>query len=130
MAAVFLSALHEEIMESTYTETTGAPVNEPSSDERHDASAHEASPAHAKPAANEFAFLKSDDIGKTAPLAGQGRIVTSQVVRFRIAGARDAVAVRYRDASQSTDEFVRHNPWKSIAFATLGGIVVGMLAAR
>ncbi|SOE80598.1 protein of unknown function [Caballeronia arationis] len=118
-------------MDSTYTETTGAPGDKPSSDERHDAPAHGASPVvHAQSAANEYAFPKSDDAGKGTALDGQGTTVTLQVVKGRFAGARDAVARKYRDASQSTDDFVRHNPWKSIAFATLGGIIVGMLAAR
>lgn len=130
MGAVSLSPLHEEIMGSTYTQTTRAPGDKPSSDERH-APAHGASPVvHEQSAANEYAFPKSDDAGKGTALDGLGTTVTLQVVKGRFAGARDAVASRYRDASQSTDDFVRHNPWKSIAYATLGGIIVDMLAAR
>ncbi|WP_429363755.1 glycine zipper domain-containing protein [Paraburkholderia sp. MM5496-R1] len=36
----------------------------------------------------------------------------------------------YRTVSASTDEFAHESPWKSIAFAALGGIIIGMLLAR
>ena len=114
------------------TETTGPSEHELSSGARRDSSAGGKSPAAlAQPAANGYPFPKSDDEAGNAVLRdGQGATVTVQVIKGRFAEARDSVASRYRDALQSTDEFVRHNPWKSIAFATLGGIIVGMLAAR
>jgi ElaB/YqjD/DUF883 family membrane-anchored ribosome-binding protein len=52
------------------------------------------------------------------------------VIKGVFATAQDAVASGYRTVSSPTDEFVRESPWKSIAFAVLGGIIVGMLAAR
>ncbi|WP_250513161.1 DUF883 domain-containing protein [Caballeronia sp. INDeC2] len=47
-----------------------------------------------------------------------------------LAGAQDVVAARYRQAREGTDDYVHENPWKSIALAAVGGLIVGMLAAR
>lgn len=44
--------------------------------------------------------------------------------------ARAVLAARYRRASESTDDFVHDNPWESIALAAVGGLIVGLLAAR
>jgi ElaB/YqjD/DUF883 family membrane-anchored ribosome-binding protein len=52
------------------------------------------------------------------------------VVKGVIASAQDALKNGYATVSSPTDEFVHESPWKSIAFAVLGGIIVGMLAAR
>ena len=118
-------------MDSTNTEVREVPGDNISSDARREGSANEASPVVlAQPAANEYAFPKSADVGRSTPPEDQATTMTLQLVKGRFAGARDAVVSRCNDASQSTDEFVHHNPWKSIAFATLGGIIVGMLAAR
>jgi ElaB protein len=37
---------------------------------------------------------------------------------------------KYRTVSESADDFVHESPWKAITVAALGGIVIGMLAAR
>jgi ElaB/YqjD/DUF883 family membrane-anchored ribosome-binding protein len=47
-----------------------------------------------------------------------------------LTGAQDVVATRYRQAREGTDDFVHDNPWKSIALAAVGGLIVGLLAAR
>jgi len=47
-----------------------------------------------------------------------------------LAGAQDVVATRYRQAREGTDDYVHENPWKSIALAAVGGLIVGLLAAR
>ena len=52
------------------------------------------------------------------------------VVKDVLASAQDTVVTRYRVVSESTDDFVHDSPWKAIAFAALGGVIVGMLAAR
>ncbi|WP_250508983.1 DUF883 domain-containing protein [Caballeronia sp. GACF4] len=44
--------------------------------------------------------------------------------------AKDAVAMRYRDVTEGADDYVHYNPWKSIALAAIGGLIVGLLAAR
>ena len=102
-------------MNTANTETTGPSEHELSSGARCDSSAGGKSPAAlAQPAANEYPFPKSDDEAGNAVLRdGQGATVTVQVIKGRFAEARDSVASRYRDALQSTDEFVRHNPWKN-----------------
>jgi ElaB/YqjD/DUF883 family membrane-anchored ribosome-binding protein len=52
------------------------------------------------------------------------------VIKGAFACSQDALTSEYRTVSSFTGEFVRESPWKSIAFAVLGGIIVGMLAAR
>jgi ElaB/YqjD/DUF883 family membrane-anchored ribosome-binding protein len=46
-----------------------------------------------------------------------------------MAGARDAMKEKYRVVTDSTDDFVHETPWKSIALAAVGGMVIGMLIA-
>jgi ElaB/YqjD/DUF883 family membrane-anchored ribosome-binding protein len=50
--------------------------------------------------------------------------------RRAISDARDAVSLRYRRASDGTDDFVHDNPWKSIALAGVGGFLIGLLISR
>jgi hypothetical protein len=52
------------------------------------------------------------------------------VAKGKLTTVKDAVAKKYRTASETTDGFVRDSPWQSVAFAVLGGVIVGMLAAR
>ncbi|SAL78157.1 membrane protein [Caballeronia peredens] len=47
-----------------------------------------------------------------------------------LADAQDALVTRYRRVSDTTDDFVHDNPWKAIAMAAVGGLIVGLLAAR
>jgi ElaB protein len=51
-------------------------------------------------------------------------------VKETLSAAQDAVKQRYRVVSDSADDFVHESPWKAITMAALGGIVIGMLAAR
>ncbi|SKC69456.1 DUF883 family protein [Paraburkholderia hospita] len=53
-----------------------------------------------------------------------------EVIKDAFASAQDALTSGYRTVSESADDFVHESPWKSIAFAALGGIIIGMLAAR
>lgn len=52
------------------------------------------------------------------------------VVKERLSDVRDGMATRYRAASETTDDFVHDNPWKAIALAAVGGLLIGMLASR
>jgi ElaB protein len=52
------------------------------------------------------------------------------LVKDVFVSAQDTIVTSYRVASESTDDFVHDSPWKAIAFAVLGGVIVGMLAAR
>jgi ElaB/YqjD/DUF883 family membrane-anchored ribosome-binding protein len=55
---------------------------------------------------------------------------TAARVKQTLSSARDSVKQNYRIASESADDFVHDSPWKAITLAALGGIVIGMLAAR
>lgn len=55
---------------------------------------------------------------------------TLAVIKDVLADTQEAVVIKYRVASESTDDFVHDSPWKAVAFAILGGVIVGMLAAR
>ncbi|MFL9922116.1 DUF883 domain-containing protein [Paraburkholderia fungorum] len=52
------------------------------------------------------------------------------VMKDFLADTQDAVVTRYRVVSEPTDDFVHDSPRKAIAFAVLGGVIVGMLGAR
>ena len=52
------------------------------------------------------------------------------VVKGVLTSAQRDLTNGYRTVSTSTDEFAHESPWKSIAFAVLGGIILGMLIAR
>jgi ElaB/YqjD/DUF883 family membrane-anchored ribosome-binding protein len=67
--------------------------------------------------------------GKSGNEAESSKL-TLDVLKGAFASAQDAFTSGYRTVSSSTDEFVHESPWKSIAFAVLGGVIVGMLAAR
>jgi ElaB/YqjD/DUF883 family membrane-anchored ribosome-binding protein len=51
-------------------------------------------------------------------------------VKDKIASAQDLVQTKYRVVSETTDDFVHESPWKSVAMALIGGVVIGMLIAR
>ncbi|WP_321791002.1 glycine zipper domain-containing protein [Caballeronia sp. J97] len=47
-----------------------------------------------------------------------------------LASAQDVFATQYRQAKEGTDDYVHANPWKAIGLAAVGGLIVGLLAAR
>ena len=51
-------------------------------------------------------------------------------LKDKIAGAQEAVKTRYRVVSESTDDYVHEAPWKAVAMALIGGLIIGMLARR
>ena len=94
-----------------------------------DATVRSAEPAVlAKPTADTYSFPTSAPAGKwdEEPV----KAPRLRLIKGRLADAREAVAHSYHEASVSTDAFVHDSPWKSIAYAMLGGIVIGMIAAR
>jgi hypothetical protein len=58
------------------------------------------------------------------------RKTTATAGKETLSETRDMIRAKYRLMSDSTDDFVHESPWKAIAIAALGGILVGMLAAR
>jgi len=51
-------------------------------------------------------------------------------LKEKIATAQEVVKTKYRVVSESTDDFVHESPWKSVTMALIGGLIIGMLAAR
>ncbi|MDP9646827.1 DUF883 family protein [Paraburkholderia caledonica] len=51
-------------------------------------------------------------------------------LKDRLADAQDVVKTKYRVVSESTDDFVHDSPWKAVTMALIGGLIIGMLAAR
>jgi ElaB protein len=62
--------------------------------------------------------------------AGSAEPLTGARVKQTLSSARDSMKQKYRTVSESADDFVHESPWKAITVAALGGIVIGMLAAR
>lgn len=51
-------------------------------------------------------------------------------IKDKIVNAQEVVKTKYRVVSESTDDFVHESPWKAVAMAVVGGLIIGMLAAR
>ena len=51
-------------------------------------------------------------------------------LKDKIAGAQEVVKTKYRVISESTDDYVHEAPWKAVAMALIGGLIIGMLARR
>ncbi|CAB3722915.1 DUF883 family protein [Paraburkholderia rhynchosiae] len=51
-------------------------------------------------------------------------------LKDKLAGAQDVVKTKYRVVSETTDDFVHDSPWKAVTMALIGGLIIGMLAAR
>lgn len=51
-------------------------------------------------------------------------------LKDKIADAHDTIKTKYRIVSESTDDYVHETPWKAVAMALIGGLIVGMLARR
>lgn len=52
------------------------------------------------------------------------------VLRGKLVEAQSAVREKCQAAYETTDDFAHAKPWQTIAAAMIGGLVVGMLAAR
>ncbi len=50
--------------------------------------------------------------------------------RARLDDAQEAVMEKTKDAAKATDVFVHENPWKSMGFAAVAGILLGALISR
>jgi len=51
-------------------------------------------------------------------------------MKTMLSDMQNTVVANYRVASETTDDFVHDNPWKAIAIAALGGVIIGMLVSR
>jgi ElaB protein len=95
------------------------------------------SPASSVPASGVSSFTGSSqqDKGAAAKSNGtdgaqaDGAGALSQL-KDKIAGAQEVVKTKYRVVSESTDDYVHDSPWKAVAMVFVGGLIIGMLAAR
>jgi ElaB/YqjD/DUF883 family membrane-anchored ribosome-binding protein len=74
-----------------------------------------------------------DSSAGSSSRAATSKSVTSDrlaQVKGRLSNAQEVVKDKCRVVTDSTDDFVRENPWKAIALAAVAGMVVGRLVAR
>jgi ElaB/YqjD/DUF883 family membrane-anchored ribosome-binding protein len=69
---------------------------------------------------------KSDDYDPAR--ASGGRVLSD--LKDKFADAQDVVKTKYRVVTESTDDYVHEAPWKAVAMALIGGLIIGMLARR
>jgi ElaB/YqjD/DUF883 family membrane-anchored ribosome-binding protein len=69
---------------------------------------------------------KSDD--NDHERANGARVLSD--LKDKVAGAQEVVRTKYRAVSESTEDFVHDSPWKAVTMAVIGGLIIGMLAAR
>ncbi|MEX3897338.1 YqjD family protein [Paraburkholderia sp. BR10954] len=53
-----------------------------------------------------------------------------ETLQSALGDAQRNVHRRYREAAVSTEHYVRHNPWRSLALAAGAGFLLGVLIAR
>lgn len=64
----------------------------------------------------------------TVPAGGSPSVASD--LKDKIASAQEVVKTKYRVVSESTDDFIHEAPWKAVAMALIGGLIIGMLARR
>lgn len=80
--------------------------------------------------AEELLRMTADEVGEgAADLRGrvQGRVNQAKAELVQL---QEAAVAKAKAAGHATDEFVHHNPWKSIGIAAGVGLVVGLLIGR
>jgi ElaB/YqjD/DUF883 family membrane-anchored ribosome-binding protein len=65
-------------------------------------------------------------VARVSAKAGQ----SLSLARARLADMQDAAQARARAAGRATDDYVRANPWRSMALAATVGLVLGVLLMR
>ena len=53
-----------------------------------------------------------------------------RAARIRLAEAQESALVRTRAAAKATDDYVRENPWQTLAIAAAAALLLGFLLAR
>ena len=48
----------------------------------------------------------------------------------RLQDVQEELKVRARSAAKATDTYVRDNPWKSVSYVAVAGLIVGLLISR
>jgi ElaB/YqjD/DUF883 family membrane-anchored ribosome-binding protein len=57
----------------------------------------------------------------------EGRLANSIV---RLQEVQEELKSRARQAAKATDEYVHDNPWKSMGYVAVAGMIVGLLITR
>ncbi len=66
----------------------------------------------------------------TAAQSGEKLAAARTRVQATLANARDTVLVQGRSAAQSTDRYVRDNPWGAVGVSAGIGLLIGLLIGR
>ncbi|MEC5405636.1 DUF883 domain-containing protein [Paraburkholderia sp. MPAMCS5] len=77
--------------------------------------------------------LRDDTLAAASGAVDEVRARSAQTLsdlKGKLADAQDVVKTKYRVVSESTDDFVHDSPWKALTMALIGGLIIGMLAAR
>lgn len=70
-----------------------------------------------------------EDAGEVVKDIGSRVDANLQSARASLTKAQDAVTAQARYAADYSDEYVHENPWKSIGFAAVVGLLVGILVS-
>ena len=75
------------------------------------------------------------DKAKTSSAEGYSVVRTELEDRLaesivRLQEVQEELKARARSAAKATDTYVHENPWKSIGYVALAGLIVGMLFSR
>ena len=78
------------------------------------------------------AFLReaASATGDKAAELRESAMTSLRRTRESLRDTQDAMLERGRRAAQCTDEYVHDNPWQSVAFAGVAGLVLGVLLCR
>jgi ElaB/YqjD/DUF883 family membrane-anchored ribosome-binding protein len=70
-----------------------------------------------------------EDAGEVVKDIGSRVEANLQSARASLTKAQEAAAAQARYAADYTDQYVHENPWKSIGFAAVVGLLVGILVS-
>lgn len=80
--------------------------------------------------ANEPISNAGHTVGEAAASAAQRMSETLDQGRAALADMQTALAERTRECIQTTETYVRDNPWQAVGIAAGIGLVVGLLIGR
>ena len=75
--------------------------------------------------------LESTASNSEASAAARGRLVTSlDAAKAELAQTRRGLAKRARATAKAADDYVRQNPWRSLAIIAGTALIAGLLVGR
>jgi ElaB/YqjD/DUF883 family membrane-anchored ribosome-binding protein len=81
-------------------------------------------------AAEEFVETTARDSGEKLGEARQRFSTTLKDARRHLGDAESVVRAKAKVAAETTDTYVRANPWKSVGVGTGIGVILGLLIGR